>query len=223
MGFEGLELDFKRDGTTVSEIAVTLTAPDRDAKAHIRVMWGNPFGGFSGAPTLDRRVVFQRHVRMKNIASPQEGPPGAVALSTWSGALSPSDWDGGCRKALYQVLATMKPAILPPHAAGFGVGSPWFSCGGHVCPVCMWPGLDDPPWQGDVPSNAICPSCGTQFGHHDKAGGADEARRATIYSELSQRWQGAGRPWFSAGEPQPPDWPLRLPDPRSFPRPLPRS
>jgi len=222
MGFEGLELDFKRDGKTVSEIAVTLTAPDRNAEAHIRVMRGNPFGGDSDAPTLDRHVVFQSHVRMKNIFSPEKGPPGTVALSTWSGTLIPSDWDGGCEKALYQVRATMKPVTLPPYAAGLGVGSPLFSCAGHVCPVCMWPGLKEPPWDGDVPSNEICPSCGTQFGYHDKTG-ADEGERAPIYWELSQRWQGAGRPWYSTGEPQPPEWPLRLPDPRSRPRPRPRS
>ena len=222
MGFEGLELDFTRDAKTISEIAVTLTAPHRDAKAHLRVMRGNPLGGFAGAPTLDRHVVFQTYVRMKNIASPDEGPPGAVALSTWFGALIPNDWEGGCRKALYTVCAAMRPVILPPYVAGLEVGSPWFSCAGHVCPVCAWPGLDGAPWEGEVPSNEICPSCGTQFGHHDEAG-ADEAARAPIYSHLGQRWQGAGRPWYSTSEPQPPDWPLRLPDPRSLPRPRSRS
>lgn len=222
MGFEGLELDFARDGKTVSLITVTLTAPYRDAKAHLRVMRGNPFGGFAGAPTLDRHVVFQTHVRMKNIASPDEGPPGAVALSTWSGTLIPSGWDGGCQKALYTVHAAMRPVILPPYAAGIDVGSPWFSCAGYVCPVCGWPGLDEPPWAGDVPSNEICPSCGTQFGHHDKVG-ADEAERAPIYYDLHQRWESAGRPWYSTSEPQPPEWPPRLPDPRLRPRPRTRS
>jgi hypothetical protein len=222
VGFEALELDFARDGTTVSAIAVTLNAPFRDAKAHLRVMRGNPFGGDSDAPTLDRHVVFQTHMRMKNIVSPEQGPPGAAALSTWSGTLTPGDWHGGCQKALYQVCAAMRPVILPPYAAGIGVGSPWFSCAGHVCPVCGWPGLGEAPWAGEVPSNEICPSCGTQFGHHDKAG-TDEAERAPVYWELGQRWQRAGRPYYSTGEPQPPEWPLRLPDPRSRPRPRARS
>jgi hypothetical protein len=203
----------------VSAIVVRLTAPDRNAKAHLRVMRGNPFGGFSGSPALDRHVVFQEHVRMKNIASPEEGPPGAVALSTWSGTLRPSDWDGGCRKALYQVFATMRPVILPPYAAGLDVGSPLFSCAGYLCPVCVWPGLDEPPWDGDVPSNEICPSCGTQFGHHDTAGGAEEAKRWTIYSDLRQGWEGAGRPWHSTSQPQPPEWPPRYPDPSELPLP----
>jgi len=217
-----LELDFARDGQTLSAIAVTLNAPFRDAKAHLRVMRGNPFGGDTDAPTLDRHVVFQKHVGMKNIASPEEGSPHAVALSTWSGTLVPSGWDGGCEKALYQVYTAMRPVILPPHAVGIDVGSSWFSCAGYVCPVCGWPGLDEPLWQGDVPSNEICPSCGTQFGHHDKAG-TDEAERAPIYWHLRQAWEGAGRPWYSTSEPQPPDWPLRLPDPRSRPRPRARS
>jgi len=116
VGFEGVELDFARDAKSLSEIAVTLTAPYRHAKAHLRVMRGNPFGGFAGAPTLDRRLVFQAHVRMKNIAAPDEGPPGTVALSTWSGTLIPSDWDGGCEKALYGVYAAMRRVILSPYA-----------------------------------------------------------------------------------------------------------
>jgi len=218
VGFEGVELDFARDAKSLSEIAVSLTAPYRDAKAHLRVMRGNPFGGFAGAPTLDRRLVFQAHVRMKNIAAPDEGPPGTVALSTWSGTLIPSDWDGGCEKALYGVYAAMRPVILSPYAEGIDVGSPWFSCAGHVCPVCAWPGLDEAPWEGDKPSNEICPSCGTQFGRHDKAG-TDEADRAPIYWHLSQGWQGARRPWRSTSEPQPPEWPPRYPDPAELPRP----
>lgn len=185
-------------------------------------MRGNPFGGFAHAPTLDRHVVFQELVRMKTIVSPEEGPPLTVALSTWSGTLIPRDWDGGCEKALYSLWVEMRSVILAPYAAGIGVGSPVFSCAGHVCPVCVWPGLDEAPSEGDVPSNEICPSCGTQFGHRDKAG-SDEAERAPIYWHLRQGWEGAGRPWRSTSEPQPPDWPPRLPDPRSLPRPRPRS
>lgn len=118
MAFEGLELDFARDGKTTSAIAVRLTAPYRDAKAHLRVLRGNPYGGFAGAPTLDRQVVFQTHVRLKNIAAPDDGPPGSVALSTWSGTLTPSDWDGGCEKALYTVHAAMRPRGSPALRGG---------------------------------------------------------------------------------------------------------
>lgn len=218
VAFEGLELDFARDGKTTSAIAVRLTAPYRDAKAHLRVLRGNPYGGFAGAPTLDRQVVFQTHVRLKNIAAPDDGPPGSVALSTWSGTLTPSDWDGGCEKALYTVHAAMRPVVLPPYAAGIDVGSSCFSCAGHVCPVCTWPGLGEAPWNGDVPSNETCPSCGTRFGRHDKVR-SDETERAHIYWHLRQRWEGAGSPWRSTSEPQPPDWPPRLPDPGSLPRP----
>jgi len=100
---------------------------------------------------------------MENIAAPDEGPPGPVALSTWSGTLIPSDWDGGCEKALYTIHAVMRPVVLPPHAAGLDVGSSWFSCAGHVCPVCTWPGLDKAPWKGDDSAQTPARRASTEY------------------------------------------------------------
>jgi hypothetical protein len=112
-GFMPITLRFTRGAHGITSIDVTVNAPNRDGKMRLQVLRGNPYGPDSG-----RQVVFQEQVPMSNIESPAEGPPGTVALSTWSGTLSPSDWDGGCRKALYAVQAQVGMTAL----------SQWFSC-----------------------------------------------------------------------------------------------
>lgn len=74
----------------------------------------------------------------------------------------------------------------------------------HVCPVCGYGELCEPPWDNESPSDEICPSCGTQFGYHDAAGG-DVARRQSKHRELRKRWVARGMPWDSAGIEPPPD------------------
>jgi hypothetical protein len=58
----------------------------------------------------EHQVVYQEQVPMTNIASPANGPAGVVALSTWSGTLSPSDWDGGCQNDFYTVAFKSAPS-----------------------------------------------------------------------------------------------------------------
>ena len=71
------------------------------------------------------------------------------------------------------------------------------------CPVCGYP-LDFSPWNGNLPSDEICPCCGTQFGYHDFAGGELDKRPAK-HSELRRRWIAAGMRWSdSLGKP--PNW-----------------
>ena len=77
--------------------------------------------------------------------------------------------------------------------------------GGYLCPVCGYPDLHELPWDGDSGSFEICPSCGTQFGYDDAAGG-DAARREAVYASLRLAWKAAGCPWSSPGQPPPGDW-----------------
>ena len=75
----------------------------------------------------------------------------------------------------------------------------------RLCPVCGFADLFDVPWENGVPSDEICPSCGTHFGYDDVAGG-DAGRREHVWRELRQRWRDGGCHWFSVGRPAPPGW-----------------
>lgn len=76
----------------------------------------------------------------------------------------------------------------------------------YKCPVCGYGGLTEPPWDNDAPSDEICPSCRTQFGYDDAAGG-DAARRQAKYRGLRKEWIARGMPWESADiETAPDDW-----------------
>jgi hypothetical protein len=48
---------------------------------------------------------------------------------------------------------------------------------------------------------AICPSCGTEFGHHDFV--LDERDRPVKLAELRAAWLDAGAPWFDDDTPRP--------------------
>jgi hypothetical protein len=76
----------------------------------------------------------------------------------------------------------------------------------HICPVCSYPGLTKPAWADESPSHEICPSCGTQFGYDDAAGGDAQARQA-FYERKRTEWQAVGMKWWSDATPVPPGWP----------------
>lgn len=132
MGFTPITLNATRSGQTITSIAVTLNSSVADATLQLQVLRGDPYGPDSG-----RHVVFQEQVPMSNIASPANGPPGTVALSTWSGTLSPSDWEGGCQDALYTVAFATVPVGSsfdnPPSGSNSG-WSRWFNCSGGSNP-----------------------------------------------------------------------------------------
>ena len=69
----------------------------------------------------------------------------------------------------------------------------------HVCPVCGYPGLDEPPRSPNTGGGSyeICPSCGFQFGVTD-----DD--RGYSYENWRQEWIARGMPWDSAGIEEPP-------------------
>jgi hypothetical protein len=114
VAFMPIALHFTRGAQGITSIDVTVNSSSRDATMQLQVLRGNPYGPDSG-----RKVVFQEQVSMTDIASPAAGPTGTVPLSTWSGTLSPSDWDGGCQNALYAVRAQL---------SGMTTDSEWFSC-----------------------------------------------------------------------------------------------
>ncbi|MCP4677487.1 MAG: hypothetical protein GY854_18630 [Deltaproteobacteria bacterium] len=73
------------------------------------------------------------------------------------------------------------------------------------CPVCGYPELVEPPWQGGAPSDEICPSCGIHFGFDDVAGG-DPAVRLEVYKALRAKWEAGGCRWFSSARSRPEGW-----------------
>lgn len=77
--------------------------------------------------------------------------------------------------------------------------------GRFTCPVCGYPALEEPPWTDESGSDEICPSCGTQFGYDDQAGG-DPAARPAVHLRLREAWKAAGCPWFSQARRPPPGW-----------------
>jgi hypothetical protein len=109
-----MALRLTRSGQRVTSLAVTVNAPTHETTMQLQVLRGSPDG-----PDSNRTVVFEEQVPMTNIASPANGPSGTVALSTWSGTLTPTDWDGGCQNALYTVRGVA--GIQTAEAA-------WFRC-----------------------------------------------------------------------------------------------
>jgi hypothetical protein len=133
IGYDPMMLNITRDdGGAITSIGVAVNAPTRDATMLLQVITGSPYGHIVSPAT--RKVVFQEQVPMTNIASPASGPAGTVALSTWSGTLSPSDWDGGCQHALYEVYTTTVTSGSsfdnPPNGSQIA-GSQWFRCNGN--------------------------------------------------------------------------------------------
>jgi hypothetical protein len=62
----------------------------------------------------------------------------------------------------------------------------------HICPVCGYNGLIDPP-----ANFTICPSCGTEFEYDDAF---------STHAELRASWLRGGAKWWSPVDPEPPDW-----------------
>lgn len=133
-GFVPMSLNFTREGQAITSIGVTVNSPTRDATMQLQVLRSDaslPLQAMQDQ--TDRQVVFQEQVPMTNIESPATGPLGVVALSTWSGTLSPSDWDGGCQNMLYTVAAVVVPSgssfANPTSVSGSQTTEArWFTC-----------------------------------------------------------------------------------------------
>jgi hypothetical protein len=127
MGYEPIKLDFTRSGQQITSINLTANAPIRDATLQLQVLRTND-RSCPACSDAERQVVFQEQVPMTNIASPAEGPQGVVALSTWSGTLSPSNWDGGCQNAFYTVAFESGPSGSPLADGSQSGNSAYFLC-----------------------------------------------------------------------------------------------
>jgi hypothetical protein len=70
----------------------------------------------------------------------------------------------------------------------------------HICPICGYPDLTDPPRSAVTAGGSyeICPSCGFQFGVTDDDVGYS-------YEDWRSRWIDDGMRWESAEIRPPPD------------------
>lgn len=69
----------------------------------------------------------------------------------------------------------------------------------HICPVCGYPDLDEPPYDDGLGSLEICPSCFFQFGFDDDA-------EHYTFEQWRNEWIQRGMPWSAVGQQAPVDW-----------------
>jgi NAD(P)-dependent dehydrogenase (short-subunit alcohol dehydrogenase family) len=70
----------------------------------------------------------------------------------------------------------------------------------HICPVCGYPQLSEPPRSlSGGGSNEICPSCG--FEH-----GVDDDDKGQSYASAREAWRRGGMKWASKGQAQSKNW-----------------
>ena len=74
----------------------------------------------------------------------------------------------------------------------------------QLCPACGF-NLGFRPWDGESPSDEICPCWHIQFGYHDAVWG-DAERRKNIYAKWRADWIAAGMPWRGRGQAAPHGW-----------------
>jgi hypothetical protein len=128
--FLPISLTFTRDAGTITAIAVTVNSSLADALMQLQVRRSEA-SQLPVANNADSQVVFQEQVPLSGVSAPPSGPAGSVILSTWSGSLSPNDWDGGCESALYSIRAVVVPvggSFADPGPGSSQMDSAWFSC-----------------------------------------------------------------------------------------------
>jgi hypothetical protein len=133
--YEPLQLTFTRSGQSIASVTVTVQAPISGATMRLQVLRTDPselLPAMNHVPG-SAQVVFQEQAAMTDISPPPTGPGGTVALSTWSGTLSPDDWAGGCQGGLYNISAVVVPdgsSYDNPPDGSQRVSSNWFRCVG---------------------------------------------------------------------------------------------
>ena len=95
--YEPIRLDLVRSNGAVDSVQIIVNGPIKNASAEVQVLRG----------LTEPTVVFDRVVQLTDLASPADGPPYTVALSSWSGSLAPSEWDEGCDHEQYRVAASV--------------------------------------------------------------------------------------------------------------------
>ena len=125
--FLPINLDLTHGAQGITSIGVTINASTLGGTARLQVVRVKRVD-ITETSLAGGNVVFQQQVPMTNLATPGSGPVGTQPLSTWSGTLSPSDWDGGCQSAKYVITVKVSPANPTPEARG-----EWLESGMFVC------------------------------------------------------------------------------------------
>jgi hypothetical protein len=119
---------------TLSSVTVTVNPDIADASVRVQVLHSDATtyaNAYAAESAGSDQVVFQEQGPATNTST-----AGAAGASTWSGTLSPSDWNGGCQSGLYRIAVVwVGPGTLFANPAsspnsGGGDESSWFSCTG---------------------------------------------------------------------------------------------
>jgi hypothetical protein len=71
----------------------------------------------------------------------------------------------------------------------------------HICLVCGYAGLAEPPYINGQPSYEICPCCGFEFGF-------DDGSKGMSIEVYRNEWLERGAPWFQEKR-RPINWDLQ--------------
>jgi hypothetical protein len=129
-GFLPLQVAFTRSGQTLTSIAVSVKSSTADATLQLQVLHSDASQPQQATnDPAQSQVVFRQQMPLTNTGSTAADG----SLSEWSGALSPSDWTGGCEAGLYTIKADVVPSgssFDNPPAGSSNAETAWFSCTG---------------------------------------------------------------------------------------------
>ena len=118
ISFNPLTTEFTAGGNAYASIDVSLLSMSSATTLELRVVRSDA-SDVADADGAANTVVFDEQVSMNaDDANPEDGP-----YSTWSGTLTPSEWNGGCQQALYRIEYHFGDSEL------YG-SSGWFQCSG---------------------------------------------------------------------------------------------
>ena len=101
--WDAMSVSFTRNGATLSSISVTVNPDIVDASIQVEVLHSSATTPWA-VTAANTDVVYQSPVFASTATGSKSG-----GLSTWSGSLSPSDWNGGCQSGQYYILAISVP------------------------------------------------------------------------------------------------------------------
>ncbi|MDX6481188.1 MAG: hypothetical protein QOG85_1698 [Gaiellaceae bacterium] len=112
-----LTTEFTADGNAYSSIDASLLSIDNATAVELRVVRSDA-ADVADADSAASTVVFDDQASMADDGNPEDG-----SYTTWSGTLTPNEWDGGCQQALYRIEYHIGDSDL------YG-SSGWFQCSG---------------------------------------------------------------------------------------------
>ena len=114
-----LSTEFTAGDNAYSSIDVSLLSIDNATALELRVVRSDA-SDVADADSAASTVVFDDQVSMNDDGNPEDG-----SYTTWSGTLTPSEWNGGCQQALYRIEYHFGDSDL------YG-SSGWFQCSGPL-------------------------------------------------------------------------------------------